>query len=142
MLERDDENLAKKRANKEKIREFQQAINTLHDDNESIDEATTRQHGRKVEEDLGHPAEAIFAAPFDPAVARGELPLEPRDLRDPSVSLAAWLRALGDRGDLKARAMEASLGGLREDLRRLGRSCSGAIGAMVVANKTLILPRY
>ena len=43
MLERDDENLAKKRANKEKIREFQQAINTLHDDNESIDEDRIKQ---------------------------------------------------------------------------------------------------
>ena len=43
MLERDDENLAKKRANKEKIREHQQAINTLHDDNESIDEDRIKQ---------------------------------------------------------------------------------------------------
>ncbi len=108
--------------------------------NESIDEATTAAHARKVEADLGQPAEAIFAAAFDPAVARGEAPLEPRDLRDPGVSLAGWLRALGDRGDLKARAMEASLAALREDLLALGSECRQAIGAMADAQVALREP--
>ena len=95
--------------------------------NESIDDATTLAHARKVEEDLGQPAEAIFAAEFRAEVARGEAPLEPRDLRDPGVSLSSWLRALGDRGDLKARAMEASLAALRGDLLQLGSECRRSI---------------
>lgn len=105
--------------------------------NESIDEATTAAHARKVEADLGQAAEAIFAAEFDPQVARGEAPLEPRGLHDASVSLATWLRTLGDRGDLKARAMEASLAALREDLGDLDRECRQAIGAMGEARGAL-----
>jgi len=98
--------------------------------NESIDEETTLAHARKVEDDLGQPAEAIFAAEFSAAVARGVAPLEPRDLRDPGVSLSAWLRALGDRGDLKARAMEASLAALREELLRLGSECRRSVSSL------------
>lgn len=98
--------------------------------NESIDEATTLAHARKVEEDLGQPAEAIFAAEFSAEVARGEAPLDPRDLRDAGVSLSAWLRGLGDRGDLKARAMEASLASLRGELLRLGSECRRAVGSL------------
>ena len=106
--------------------------------NESIDDATTAAHARKIEEDLAQAAEAIFAAAFDPGVARGEAPLEPRDLRDPGVSLAGWLRALGDRGDLKARAMEASLAALREGLGELGLECRRAIGAVAQARGSLL----
>lgn len=108
--------------------------------NESIDDATTRAHGRKVEQDLGQAAEATFAAAFDPAVARGEAPLAPRDLRDPAVTLAGWLRGLGDRGDLKQRAMEASLRGLREDLAGVARTCRTAVETMREVHGALRVP--
>ena len=105
--------------------------------NESIDGATTLAHARKVEGDLGQPAEAIFAAEFSADVARGEAPLEPRDLRDPRVSLSAWLRALGDRGDLKARAMEASLSALRRELLQLASECRGSLASTEEARASL-----
>ena len=108
--------------------------------NESIDDETTRAHADKIEADLGGVPEAIFHAPFDLGVARGEHALVPLGLDDEvgGVPLARWLRDLGARTDLKARAMEASLAGLRDDLEELGtvaRSASSEVVRLTEASR-------
>ena len=108
--------------------------------NEAIDPATTAAHAEKVQGDLGQPAEAVFASAFDPAVAAGEAPLEPRRLDDPATSLASWLRGLGASGDLKARAMEASMVALRRDLAALGDESRSTATAIEAARDALRAP--
>jgi hypothetical protein len=90
--------------------------------NESIDAKTTLKHAEKIAADLGGEPEAVFHAPFDLEVARGERALVPILLSkgtEGSVAMGTWLRELGASGDLKARALEASFEGLDQDLRVL-----------------------
>jgi hypothetical protein len=98
--------------------------------NESIDPETTLKHAAKIAEDLGGDPEAVFHAEFNVGVARGEAALVPLLLKGaasqgtapvapPGTPMGAWLRELGDRGDLKARALSASMGLLDHDLKAL-----------------------
>ncbi|QDV07503.1 hypothetical protein Poly30_30290 [Planctomycetes bacterium Poly30] len=105
--------------------------------NESIDPATTLKHAAKIAEDLDGDPEAVFHAEFDVGVARGEHALVPLRLVSDGdgaqadgaqadgasavagVPMGQWLRDLGDEGDLKARALSASLAGLDRDLEAL-----------------------
>jgi len=83
--------------------------------NESIDDETTRAHAAKLTGDIGAPPEAVFAAPFDREVAAGRRALVPLGL-DGEGALGPWLRGLGDAGELKRRALGASLTALRAEL--------------------------
>ncbi|MEM6567753.1 MAG: dynamin family protein [Planctomycetota bacterium] len=114
--------------------------------NESIDADTTRAHAAKIESDLGGAPEAVFHAPFDVAVAGGDVALVPQRVDaegDAELPLARWLRDLGARTDLKARAMEASLAGLRDDLESLGaqaRSVDAEVERVTAASRARALP--
>lgn len=85
--------------------------------NESIDAATTAEHAGKLGQDVGATPVETFAAPFDPEVARGTSELVPRTAG--GTTLADWLGAVEDRAALKARAMGAAVGAVRDDWERL-----------------------
>lgn len=103
--------------------------------NESIDEETTLAHAAKLEADIGCPPEAVFQAPFDLDIAKGNVGLVPtrifgapvprRDGSSPVESQAgesvrAWLDDMGSREELKARALAASTAALVDELESLG----------------------
>ena len=96
--------------------------------NESLAPETTAEHGRKLADDLGEPPAATFHAPFDMGVTEGQRPLLPRALAEapaalsvePGVGIDRWLWSLESAAELKRRAMAASLGRLRDELRQLG----------------------
>ncbi|MEL6712613.1 MAG: hypothetical protein AAFP86_02500 [Planctomycetota bacterium] len=94
--------------------------------NESIDDATTARHAAKLEEDIGVAPEAVFASAYDGRVAAGDAALVPTSLpgqesgASAGAPLARWLRELGEAGDLKARALAASLDALRSEASELG----------------------
>lgn len=86
--------------------------------NEALDDDVTLAHAAKIEEGVGRAPEAVFASSFDAAVARGDAALVPTALRGAArgVTLGRWLREMGSGGDLKRRALEASLGQLVHEL--------------------------
>ena len=88
--------------------------------NEAIDEETTARHALKLESDIGTPPEAVFAAPYEKRIAAGEEALVPLEIGGDGAALSRWLRALGDAGSLKERALTASLDALARDAAELG----------------------
>ncbi len=100
--------------------------------NESIDEETTHSHAAKLEEDIGCAPEAVFHAPFELDVAKGNTGLVPTRILMQTeaegasssavagMSVRGWLDDMGSREDLKARALAASTAALAEELEALG----------------------
>jgi len=86
--------------------------------NESLGTEVTREHAAKLAADLGSAPVAVFQAPFDIGVQRGESWLEPVEL-DGDTPLREWLFHLGNAPGLKARALASSLDGLDGDLDEL-----------------------
>jgi hypothetical protein len=81
---------------------------------ESLGEAITREHAQKLATDLGCAPVALFQAPFDLAIQRGERALDPTGSRATAArrigSLALAL-SLGQAVEAKRAALEASLAG-------------------------------
>jgi hypothetical protein len=88
--------------------------------NESPGSQVASEHAAKLASDLGHPPLAVFEAPVNLAVMAGEAPLMPQLLgSSPRTSLAEHLTAMEESGELKRRALHASLEQLRGDLADL-----------------------
>lgn len=95
--------------------------------NESIAPEVTVEHAVKLAADVGVAPVATFHAAFDLGVADGTRPLVARALAGAPAALAVaegtrlerFLRDLPQVAELKRRALAASLGGLRDDLRAL-----------------------
>jgi hypothetical protein len=98
--------------------------------NESLGDAVTRDHAQKLGSDLDCEPVALFQAPFDLAIQRGERALDPTGLAGdgvvPGVTLSHWLYSLGSAVEIKRAALAASLEKLRELLGRLAREISRA----------------
>ncbi len=97
--------------------------------NESLAPDVTAAHAAKLGSDVGMAPLATFAAPFDLAVAEERNPLVPRALAGAvgeaapraGAALTEWLLDLPRAGELKGRALAASLGQLRDELEVLSR---------------------
>lgn len=88
--------------------------------NEAIDDAVTRAHAAKLAADIGAAPLGVFAAPHDPRIQRGTVPLDPMALDGPGAiargrSLRAHLLALNTVTTIKAAAFAAALARLRDD---------------------------
>jgi hypothetical protein len=87
--------------------------------NESIQPEVTRSHAAKLAHDLGSPPVAVFHAAFDLGIQTEEHPLRPVSLDDADRPMRDWLFELKLSGDLKERALSASLAQLLDDLTAL-----------------------
>ncbi len=98
--------------------------------NESLGETITRDHAQKLSADLACEPVALFHAPFDLAIQRGESALDPAGLGGDGVAggepLSRWLFSLGQAVELKRAALQASLAELRELLARIVRALAAA----------------
>ncbi len=98
--------------------------------NESLGESITRDHAHKLAADLDREPVALFHAPFDLGIQRGERALDPLALEGecvtPGVPLSRWLYSLGAALELKRAALAASLEELRVLLGRLVRALGDA----------------
>lgn len=109
--------------------------------NEALDDAIAAAHAKAVVDDVGAPPLAVFAAPHDLAVARGEKPLVPRSLGGGEpLDLSAWGEDAARELSLKAR--RASLSALGEEVLALHGSWRGALaGGETLRGETWQLAR-
>ncbi|MEE2939751.1 MAG: hypothetical protein VX460_05150, partial [Planctomycetota bacterium] len=111
--------------------------------NEALDDDTTRAHAAKIAADIASPPEAVFRAPFDPAVAEGRAALVPVGLpgdgrwRDVEGALTSWLRDLGAADELKRRSLSSSLAALDEDLVALRRAAATEVAGVADVEASL-----
>ncbi len=111
--------------------------------NEALDEVTTLAHGAKMAADIAAAPEAVFHAPFDPAVAEGRTALVPTGLPgdgqwgDVEGSLASWLRDLGSADELKRRSLASSFAALCEDLEELRRVAASELAGVAELEQSL-----
>lgn len=97
--------------------------------NEAPDPETTAAHAEKLASDLGSPPLSVFRCEFDLEVQRGERALRATRLGDDGGGLDELLFDLGEARQIKARALDASLGQLVDELREVAAALARDAGS-------------